>query len=91
MSSDEDRVDEGIRNKTQSEGLRLRPYKATRDDIHTAYIAEYTQGFVSGETRSMASRQPHTQTLTIYRERPSPASWCMSSLTELRRRKLRPQ
>ena len=49
MSSDEDRVDEGIRNKTQSEGLRLRPYKATRDDIHTAYIAEYTQGFVSGE------------------------------------------
>lgn len=58
MSSDEDRVDEGIRNKTQSEGLRLRPYKATRDDIHTAYIAEYTQGFVSGETRSTASRQP---------------------------------
>lgn len=50
MASEEDAVDEGIRSKAQSEGLRLRPYNAKRDDTHASYMLEYTQGFVSGET-----------------------------------------
>jgi len=49
MSEDE-KVDEGIRAKAQSEGLRLRPYKASRDDNHSVYIGQYTQGFVSGKS-----------------------------------------
>jgi len=61
MSSEEDMVIEAIRNKAQSEGLRLRPYKAARDDAHTAYISEYTQGFVSGETPATPPATPESQ------------------------------
>ena len=54
-AADEALVDETIRSKAASEGLRLRLYKSSRDDIHAEYIGRYTQGFVSGESDSPAT------------------------------------
>lgn len=46
-TTDDDNIDHTIRAKAASEGLRLRLYKAARDDKSVDHIVEFCAGFVS--------------------------------------------
>eukprot|EP00656_Telonema_subtile_P001688 TRINITY_DN10734_c0_g2_i1.p1 TRINITY_DN10734_c0_g2~~TRINITY_DN10734_c0_g2_i1.p1 ORF type:complete len:236 (-),score=38.74 TRINITY_DN10734_c0_g2_i1:104-811(-) len=46
-ATDDDAIDHTIRAKAASEGLRLRLYKAARDDKSVDHIVEFCAGFVS--------------------------------------------
>jgi hypothetical protein len=48
-ATEDDAIDHTIRAKAASEGLRLRLYKAARDDQSVEHIVEFCTGFVSWE------------------------------------------
>lgn len=48
-TTEDDAIDHTIRAKAASEGLRLRLYKAARDDQSVEHIVEFCTGFVSWE------------------------------------------
>ena len=52
-ANDDDLIDHTIRAKAASEGLRLRLYKAARDDKSVDHIVEFCSGFVSWDFVSL--------------------------------------
>ena len=77
-ATDDDAIDHTIRAKAASEGLRLRLYKAARDDQSVEHIVEFCTGFVSWEFVTLYLDQLRVDQgvhlLALSRSKPSPPS-----------------